>query len=97
MNNNVNNIKINMPQEINADDLTSFINIYKKGTIIYNDNNINYLDENINETKFLLLSKFFENDSLRIELIKDYFLRSEKINSDNFLILLKISYKKLNE
>ena len=43
MNNNVNNIKINLPQEINIDNLTSFINVYKKGIITYNDNNINYL------------------------------------------------------
>ena len=60
-------------------------------------NNKNYLDENTKITEFLLLRKFFENDSLRIALIKDYFLRNEKVNSNNFLILLKISFKKWND
>ena len=92
-----NNIKINIPNEINAEDLNSFIDVYKKGTITFNDNNINYLEENAKMTKFLLLSEFFENDSLSIALIKDYFLKGEKINFENCLILLKISYKKLND
>ncbi len=92
-----NNIKIKIPNEINAEDLNSFIDVYKKGTITFNDNNINYLEENAKMTKFLLLSEFFENDSLSIALIKDYFLKGEKINFENCLILLKISYKKLND
>ena len=92
-----NNIKINIPNEINAEDLNSFIDVYKKGTITFNDNNINYLEENAKMTKFLLLSEFFENDSLSIALIKDYFLKGEKVNFENCLILLKISYKKLND
>ena len=97
INKNSNNIKINIPDEINPEDLTSFIDVYKKGTITFNDNNINYLEENAKMTKFLLLSEFFENDSLSIALIKDYFLKGEKVNFENCLILLKISYKKLND
>ena len=92
-----NNIKINVPNEIKLEDLTSFIDVYKQGTITFNDNNINYLEENAKMTKFLLLSEFFENDSLSIALIKDYFLKGEKVNCENCLILLKISYKKLND
>ena len=97
INKNSNNIKIKIPTEINAEDLTSFVDVYKKGTITFNDNNINYLEENAKMTKFLLLSEFFENDSLSIALIKDYFLKGEKVNFENCLILLKISYKKLND
>ena len=99
--NNITFNKIKVPPSITKEDISSFIDVYKKGVISFNNNNsnnyMNFLEENIKILKFLQISEFFENDSFSLILINDYFIKGSKITNENALTLLKISYKKLND
>ena len=99
--NNISYNKIKVPPSITKEDISSFIDVYKKGVISFSNNNsnnyMNFLEENIKILKFLQISEFFENDSFSLILINDYFIKGNKISNENALTLLKISYKKLND
>ena len=92
-----NNDKIIFPLGLTPEDFKTFIEVYQKGNLSLNNNNLMYLEEYTNVVKLLKISEFFKNDSFCFVLINNYFITGEKINQQNALTLLEMSYNKLNE
>ena len=92
-----NNNKIIFPLGLTPEDFKTFIEVYQKGNLSLNNNNLLYLEEYTNVVKLLKISEFFKNDSFCFVLINNYFITGEKINQQNALTLLEMSYNKLNE
>ena len=92
-----NNDKIIFPLGLTPEDFKTFIEVYQKGNLSLNNNNLLYLEEYTNVVKLLKISEFFKNDSFCFVLINNYFITGEKIHQQNALTLLEMSYNKLNE
>ena len=98
-----------MPKSITYEDLSNFFSIYKNYLIKMNSNDLSshnniIIPENINISKIIAVSEFFETSAFSLSLINENILNPNHINNnlnmiskDNSLDLLILSYNKLHE